>query len=99
MFCSTLDQVEDELSGLPNEPERWRELDRLFPPQMDRMSSVAGSDVKRFDSKRHMTYIAPNGAIEVRLLPMSKLVVYFSKPGDDGRTVCDVCPQLRDKNL
>ncbi len=49
-LCKTLDQVEDEMSGLPNEPERWMTLDRMFPPQSDRMSSVAGCDVKRFDN-------------------------------------------------
>jgi hypothetical protein len=45
MLCGILDQVEDELTGLPNEPERWSEIARLFPPQKDRMSSIEGCDV------------------------------------------------------
>jgi hypothetical protein len=35
LICRTLDEVEDEFSGEPNEPDRWRELDRMFPPQAD----------------------------------------------------------------
>lgn len=101
LLCSTLEQVEDELSGLPNEPERWMTLDRMFPPQSDRMSSVEGCDVKRFDNVRHITYIAANGAIEVRSKRRQEGVgeVHFSKPGFDGRSVTDCCPRLADANL
>ena len=101
LLCSTLDQVEDELSGLPNEPERWRTLDRMFPPQSDRMSSVEEYDVKRFDSLRHITYIAGNGAIEIRSKRRKKegIEVHFSKPGLDGRSISAFCPTLADDNL
>lgn len=101
LLCTTLDQVEDELSGLPNEPERWLTLDRMFPPQSDRMSSVEGCDVKRFDNLRHITYIAGNGAIEIRSQRRKQgaLEVHFSKPGRDGRTIGVFCPQLADHNL
>ncbi|MBS0204905.1 MAG: hypothetical protein JSS49_18515 [Planctomycetes bacterium] len=100
LLCSTLDQVEDELSGLPNEPDQWMTLDRMFPPQTDRMSSVSGCDVKRFDSLRHITYIARNGAIEIRSRRKAeKPVIHFSKAGSDGKHVSDVCPKLVDENL
>ncbi len=101
LLCRTMDEVEDELTPFPNEPDRWMELPRLFPPQMDRMSSVQGEDVKRFDSLRHVTYIARNGAIEVRSLRVvdGKVSVHFTKAGSDGQSVCDVCPDLKDENL
>jgi len=101
LLCSTIEQVEDEHSGLPNEPARWKELERLFPPGIDRMSSVEGTDVKRFDSLGHVTYIAPNGAIEIRAKRSiaGQIVVHCSKPGSDGRGLSEVCPQLTDKNL
>jgi hypothetical protein len=101
LLCSTIDQVEDEHSELPNKPARWKELKRLFPPGADRMSSVEGTSVKRFDSLGHLTYIAPNGAIEIRTkrLIAGNIVVHFSKPGRDGRGLCEVCPQLSGKNL
>ncbi|MFN6103647.1 MAG: hypothetical protein ACK5EA_04245 [Planctomycetaceae bacterium] len=101
LLCSTLDQVEDELSGLPNEPERWLTLDRMFPPQTDRMSHVEGCDVLRFDNLRHMTYNAANGAIEIRSKHRRNgaLEVHFSKAGADGRTLIEFCPRLASGNL
>jgi hypothetical protein len=100
-LCKTLDQVEDEMSGLPNEPERWMTLDRMFPPQPDRMSSVAGCDVKRFDNLRHITYISGNGAIEIRSkrLKGKTADTHLSKIAADGRSVIESCPSLAQKNL
>jgi len=101
LLCRTMDEVEDELTPYPNEPDRWMELPRLFPPQMDRMSSVPGCDMKRFDNLRHVTYVADNGAMEVRSLRVVKgaINVHFTKRGSDGRSVCDVCPELNETNL
>jgi hypothetical protein len=101
LFCTTLDQVEDGLSGLPNEPHRWKESGRMFPPQFDRMSSVEGCEVKRFDHLRHITYIAANGAIKVRSarLRNGAIKIHFSKSGRDGRAIRDVCPKLAEVNL
>lgn len=101
LLCTTMDEVEDELTGLPNEPERWREIPRLFPPQMDRMSRIEGCEVYRFDSLRHVTYIAENGAIEIRSLRLAEgqLQIHFTKAGSDGRSACDVCPQLQTQNV
>lgn len=101
LLCRTMDEVEDELTPYPNEPDRWMQLDRLFPPQMDRMSSVKGCDIKRFDSRRHVTYIADNGAMEVRSLRVvdGEVKVHFTKTGNDGRSVSDVCPDLKEANL
>lgn len=101
LLCATLDQVEDDLSGLPNRPDQWMTSDRMFPPQEDRMSSVPESTVKRFDNLRHITYIAQNGAIEIRSrrLKAGQIEVHFSKDGADGRKICDVCVNLRSRNL
>jgi hypothetical protein len=96
-LCTILNEVEDELTGLPNDPQRWRTLGRLFPPQRDRMSTIEGTEVKRFDSRRHVTFVGPNGAIEVRLSNNPGAVV-FSKSGSDGRSICEICPRLRDSN-
>jgi hypothetical protein len=100
LVCSTLDAVEDAMSGLPNEPERWMTLDRMFPPQVDRMSSVDGCEVKRFDHLRHITYIAANGAIEIRSKGRKRgaIEVHFSKAGADGRRISEVCPKLAHAN-
>lgn len=96
-----LDQVEDELSGLPNSPDQWMTSERLFPPQSDRMSSVSGCEVKRFDNLRHITYVAANGAIEIRALrrKAGSIETVFSKAGSDGKGVSDQCPNLANDNL
>lgn len=101
LLCTTMDDVEDELTDYPNEPDQWMQIQRLFPPQMDRMASVEGYDVKRFDSRRHVTYIAGNGALEVRSLRVvnQEVKVHFTKAGSDGRSVCDACPDLKVANL
>ena len=100
LLCDTMDEVEDEMTPYPNEPDRWRELPRLFPPQMDRMSTVQQCDqsvVRRFDSLRHLTYIAENGAMEIRAL--RKAEALFAKDDKDGNSVCGVCPALQEENL
>ena len=99
LLCFTIDQVEDELSGLPNEPDQYETNPRIFAPhpQMDRMSSIAGGQLKRFDNLRHLTYIAANGAIEIR--GKHQVDACLTKAGSDGRSVCDICPALINKNL
>lgn len=100
LLCSTMDEVEDELTDFPNEPERYMAIPRLFPPRGDRMSSVGGCDVKRFDSLRHVTYIASNGAIEIRTMRVvnGQIRTHFRKEGSDGRFVDEICPELKKKN-
>lgn len=97
MLCEIMTRVENELTGLPDDPTRWKEIDRMFPPGMDCMRSIPDSAVKAFDHLRHVTYIASNGAIEIR--KRRSIETKFSKRGSDGRSVVDVCPQLRVKNL
>ncbi|HEV3025319.1 MAG TPA: hypothetical protein VGX76_22770 [Pirellulales bacterium] len=82
-LCQILDQVEDERTGIPNEPDKWMDSERMYPPQSDRMSSVAGTDVKRFDSERHLTYIAPNGAMLI-CRRWRATEITFAKNGKDG---------------
>jgi len=96
LLCATVDQVEDELTGLPNEPADWKRTPRrLYPPKKDRMSSIEGADIKRFDSLRHSTYIAANGAIEIQSCSKGQIMVHYSKRGSDGRSIGELCPQLR----
>ncbi len=37
-----LDQLEDELTGIPNIPDNWREDGRIYPPQQDHKRSIPG---------------------------------------------------------
>ncbi len=79
----TLDAVEDELTATLNRPELWETDGRLYPPQHDKKRRVPGrSDVTAYRSEGHRTFIANNGAIEIRDLNGR---VVFTKPGADGQ--------------
>lgn len=100
LLCETMVAVEDEMSGLPNEPERWMELPRLFPPRADRAFLLENYGVKRLDSLRHVTYIAENGAIEIRSIRVTngRVKIHFSKKGIDGRSLSEMHPQFECAN-
>jgi len=89
MIKRIMTEVEDELSGVPEDPNPpLRSTNRLYPPKADRMYDVPGAPrVKRFGSRRHDTFMGENGAIDIRDLGGN---VEFSKPGADGRRVSDL---------
>jgi hypothetical protein len=84
----TLTAVEDELSGLPNEPpDEAVKTDRMYPSKDDNIHAVPGrAAVRRLRSLRQNTYIADNGAIRIEsvVAPGEDPVVYLEKPGKDG---------------
>jgi hypothetical protein len=41
-LSNILDGVEDELTGIPNVPDNWREDGRIYPPQADHKRPVPG---------------------------------------------------------
>jgi hypothetical protein len=86
LLCATLNAVEDEYSGVPYNPPSWRTDGRLYPPQQDRVYAVDGfPGVLRYNSFKHDTYIASNGALEVRIIATGE--VHFAKAGANGMGV------------
>lgn len=86
LICNTLNAVEDEWSGVPNEPANWRMDGRMYPPRTERLYAVSGfPNVFRYNSFKHDTYISPHGAIEVRAVATGR--VEFSKAGAGGKGV------------
>lgn len=82
----TLNAVEDELSGVPFNPERWRTDGRMYPVQDDNAADVEGHPgVLAMRSRGHETFLAPNGAIEIRESTSDKVV--FTKAGANGKGV------------
>ena len=88
LISRTLNEVEDEMSGTPFNPDTWLSDGRLYPPQHDSQRTVASHPfVKRFRSRAHNTYVAANGAIEIRDLSNT---VLLQKAGSDGRHVWEL---------
>ncbi len=86
LICATLNAVEDEHSGVPHNPDNWQTDGRLYPPQPDSSYAVDGfPNVVRYRSFGHNTYIAINGAIEVKVVATNE--VDFKKPGSNGKGV------------
>jgi hypothetical protein len=86
LLCSILNAVEDEHSGVLNNPQNWQTDGRLYPPQQDRVYTVPGfPEVIRYNSFKHDTFVGSNGAIEVRSIATG--VVQFAKPGANGKGV------------
>jgi hypothetical protein len=85
LLSETLNAVEDEMSDIPHQPDRWQTDGRMYPPQEDNARGLEErSDVTRYRSKGHNTYIRDNGAIEIQDINGATL---FEKPGLDGRGV------------
>jgi hypothetical protein len=81
-----LNQVEDEFSGVPFDPAHHRTDGRMYPPQDDNASDVEGHvDVTSYRSRGHETFVAKNGAFEIRDIRKGQVVIH--KPGSDGKGV------------
>ncbi len=89
-------EVEDEHSGVPDEPLN---KERLYPPvaEMARMDGKPG--LRRYRHTSHYTIIADNGAIAIRVFQrgikdgVMTIIgerTELDKPGADGRTVADL---------
>lgn len=89
LIRKTLDQVEDELTTIPNngnDPVISRTDGRLYPP-LDDMARPHSPSVTRYRNRGHNTYIGGNGSIEIKTLPGE---IIFQKAGADGRKVSDL---------
>lgn len=83
-----MNDVEDQLSGVPFHPENWQTDGRLYPPQEDNKHLVLGHpEVSRYRTVAHNVFIGSNGSIEVQTL---RGHVLFQKLGADGRHVWQI---------
>jgi hypothetical protein len=64
LLSNTLNEVEDELTDIPFDPDRWMNDGRMYPPQADNMRAGDDrTDLTRYRSLHYNTWIRTNGAI------------------------------------
>ena len=85
LICAILTAVENELTQIPEDSKNYLNDGRMYPPQMDNMSfDKTKPDVRRFRSKGHVTFIAENGAIQIKRVNGQ---LEFEKSGSNGKGV------------
>lgn len=90
LLRDTLTAVEDELSGVPNQPERWETDGRLYPPQADSEVKCLGRpSLRKYRNKGHYTFIGRNGSMRIETLDGELLL---DKAGADGWKTHDLDP-------
>jgi hypothetical protein len=86
LIAQLMKEIGDEMTNEPYDPTKWREHDRIYPPQGDRErrpSEVDGARV--FWTLAHEVIVGFNGAIVMR--KRKTFEVEFSKAGHDGREI------------
>jgi hypothetical protein len=79
--------VEDELSGIPRNPNPETITDgRMYPPSDAFEKLSLDPRVRLFRHRGHQTRIGTNGAIQIR---RADGAVEIDKPGADGKTITD----------
>lgn len=84
LVANTLNGVENELTSIPYDPERWMDDGRMYPPQADSARESPLPDVVRYRSKAHNTLIHVSGAIRIETVGGQCLL---NKPGHNGHLV------------
>ena len=86
LLCTVLNEVEDEMTSIPFNPDAWQTDGRMYPPQADSRREVEGHPkVTRFRNRAHNTFLGENGAIEIQAAAGG--AVLFAKPGADQKGV------------
>lgn len=86
LVTSVLDEIEDQHSGVPNDPTSPMADERIWPPIARYHFEIQGRpDLDGYRQKGHETIIGANGAIRIRTRRDVKVIL--DKPGRDGRKV------------
>jgi hypothetical protein len=91
LLASTLNAIEDEFSGVPYNPDEPGTDGRMYAPkEIYRYPAWERSGIRCYRQVGHATFIADNGAIEIRPRKRGELAdPSFEKAGKDGRKVSD----------
>jgi hypothetical protein len=84
LVSKTLNEVEDEFTSIPYNPDLWMDDGRMYPPQTDSCREDPAAGVVRYRSRRHHTRIHVSGAI--RIEEVNGLCL-LQKPGRNGQSI------------
>ena len=86
LVTSILEAVEDQHSGVANDPSSPFADERIWPPIARYSFAIAGrDDLDCYRQKGHETLIGAGGAILIRTRIETRVIL--DKPGRDGRKV------------
>lgn len=83
MLTNIVNEVEDEHSGVPYDPNAWIADGRIYPPQLDSKKTCDVKFARRYRTKGHHVFIGDYGAIAFQNVITQQ--IEFSKPGCDGQ--------------
>ncbi|MBF9149411.1 hypothetical protein [Novosphingobium jiangmenense] len=84
----TLVRIENEHSGVPDNPDGWQNDGRMYPPKEDRRRSISNEVVAVYDSRGHRISFGHNGSIRIEIRRgLGKGTIVLDKPGQDGKTL------------
>ena len=77
-----MNAVEDEMTDIPFDPSQWEVDGRMYPPQVDKRSPMAGMPgLYRYKTRRHWVIISDRGDVAI-VHSVTKQTI-FSAPGKD----------------
>ena len=83
LLAKILNAVENEFSGVPYRPERWRTDGRMYPLREDsRVRCPERPSLRKYRNKGHYNFVGFNGSIRIETLDAK---ILLDKPGEDGR--------------
>jgi hypothetical protein len=86
LIAQLMKEIGDEMTNEPYDPTRWKDHDRIYPPQGDREQTPSGVEGARvFWTLAHEVIVGFNGAIVMR--KRKTFEVEFTKAGHDGQEI------------
>ena len=87
LLSNTLNEVEDEHTSIPYQPDEWMYDGRMYPPGSDNKRTFS-KNVSRYRSINHNTLIGTNGSIKIVTITNNETLL--DKPGLDEKKVGDL---------
>jgi hypothetical protein len=85
LLATAFNEIEDQHSDVPYNPDNWESDGRFYPPHDDFMVNSANPRVKVFHSRKHRIFFGINGSIRIQVRRgEDRNNIVLDKPGQDG---------------